>query len=83
MSDHDATPELRNLVERIVTRAKKLGAKEADALAERSRQSTVSVRNGEIEELSESASKGVGVRVIDLGARDPRRAPPFPVRGAL
>lgn len=63
----DRTPELRSLVERVAGMARKAGASEAEAYAERSRNASAVVRNGEIEKLSEAASKGVGLRVIRGG----------------
>lgn len=52
------------LAKRIVQRAKKKGAKQAEAFLEVGRQSSCSVRDGEIEDLTEASSKGVGLRVI-------------------
>ncbi|MFM2152859.1 MAG: hypothetical protein RL199_1294 [Pseudomonadota bacterium] len=60
----DRTAELKALCERVVERARRAGATEVDAFAERSRQSSVSVIDGDIEELSEATAKGVGVRLI-------------------
>jgi PmbA protein len=60
----DRTAELKDLCQRLVQRAKKAGAQEAEAFAQRSRQASATVADGEIEELSEAASKGVGLRVI-------------------
>ncbi len=64
----DRTPELRDLAARVVELAKKAGATEAEAFVERSREASATVRCGEIEELSEASSKGVGLRVI-VGGR--------------
>lgn len=66
MSDRtpDRTPELRDLAARMVELARKAGAKEAEAFVERSRDASATVRGGEIEELSEAASKGIGLRVV-------------------
>lgn len=63
----DSTPELREVAARVVELARKAGADEAEAFVERSRHASVQVRNGEIEELSEAASKGIGLRVIRGG----------------
>ncbi len=52
------------LAKKIVQRAKKKGAKQAEAFLEVGRQSSCRVRNGEIEDLTEATSKGVGLRVI-------------------
>jgi PmbA protein len=50
--------------EELVRAALKAGAIEAEAYAERTRDSSVRVQNGEVEELRQAASKGVGLRVI-------------------
>lgn len=60
----DRTGELKALAAQVVELARKAGAVEAEAFVERSRQASVQVREGEIEALSEAASKGVGVRVV-------------------
>jgi PmbA protein len=52
------------LAKKIVQRAKKKGAKQAEAFLEVGRQSSCRVRDGEIEDLTEATSKGVGLRVI-------------------
>ncbi len=66
MSDRfaDQTEALKSLCAGVVERARKKGARVSEAFAERSRQASATVVNGEIEELSEAASKGVGLRVI-------------------
>lgn len=56
--------KLGEICERAVELAKKAGASEAEAYAERTRDSSVRVRDGEVEELQQAASKGVGLRVI-------------------
>ena len=56
---------LIEVCEQLVKLAKKAGAQEAEAYAERTRDSSVRVRDGEVEELQQAASKGVGLRVID------------------
>ena len=53
--------------EKAVKLARKSGADEAEAYAERTRDSSVRVRDGEVEELHQAASKGVGLRVISKG----------------
>lgn len=55
------------LAKRLVQRAKKRGADEAEAFIEIGRNSSVKVREGEIEDLTEATSKGVGVRVFSKG----------------
>jgi PmbA protein len=70
MSDQtiDRTSELRDVATQVVELARKAGAREAEAFVERSRQASATVREGEIEELSEASSKGIGLRVI-VGGR--------------
>lgn len=58
---------LKDLAQQVVERARKHGATAAEAFVERSRQASASVRNGEIEKLTEAASKGLGLRVIHEG----------------
>ncbi len=55
------------LTKKLVQRAKKLGATQAEAFLQVGRESSVRVRDGEIEDLTEAVSKGVGVRVISKG----------------
>ena len=55
---------LIGVCEQLVKLAKKAGAAEAEAYAERTRDSSVRVRDGAVEELQQAASKGVGLRVI-------------------
>ena len=55
---------LIDVCQRLVELARKSGAAEAEAYAERTRESSVRVRDGEVEELQQAASKGVGLRVI-------------------
>ncbi|MGQ0503967.1 MAG: TldD/PmbA family protein [Myxococcaceae bacterium] len=55
------------LAKKLVGRAMKLGATQAEAFIQRGRESSVRVRNGAIQDLTEAASKGVGVRVIVKG----------------
>lgn len=59
--------DLRELCERVVERAVKGGATQAEAYAERGREASVRVRDGEVEDLSEATAKGVGLRVIRDG----------------
>ena len=56
--------DYRDLAKKLVHRAKKKGAREAEAFLEIGRQSSCRVREGEIEDLTEATSKGVGLRVI-------------------
>ena len=55
---------LIEVCERLVSLAKKAGADDAEAYAERTRDASVRVRDGEVEELQQAASKGVGLRVL-------------------
>jgi PmbA protein len=55
---------LIDVCRRLVELARKQGAAEAEAYAERTRESSVRVRDGEVEELRQAASKGVGLRVV-------------------
>jgi PmbA protein len=52
------------LAKKLVQRAMKKGAKQAEAFLEVGRQSSCRVRDGEIEDLTQATSKGVGLRVI-------------------
>ncbi len=52
------------LAKRLVDRAKKKGAKQAEAFIQIGRESSCRVRDGSIEDLTQSTSKGVGLRVI-------------------
>lgn len=53
---------------KVLERAKKLGATQAEVFLETSRQSSVRVREGEIQDLTQATSKGLGLRVI-VGGR--------------
>jgi PmbA protein len=55
------------LMKKLVQRARKKGADQAEVFLEVGRQSSCRVRDGEIEHLTESASKGVGIRVFVKG----------------
>lgn len=52
------------LAQKLVARAKKKGARQAEAFIEVGRDASCRVRDGEIEDLTQATSKGVGVRVI-------------------
>ncbi|GHG74699.1 TldD/PmbA family protein [Comamonas sp. JC664] len=56
--------DYQQLAKRIVQRAKRKGARQAEAFLEVGRQSSVRVHEGQIEDLTQSTSKGVGVRVV-------------------
>ena len=64
----DATEAgLLEVAARLVELARKAGAEEAEAFAERTRDASVKVRDGAVEELSQATSKGVGLRVFSGG----------------
>ncbi|MBK7861676.1 MAG: TldD/PmbA family protein [Archangiaceae bacterium] len=52
------------LAKQMVARAKKKGAKQAEAYIEVGRESSVRVRDGQIEDLTQATSKGAGIRVF-------------------
>lgn len=56
--------DLLSLAGDIVAQARALGADEADAYVLSGVESTVAVRNGEVEKLFEAGSRGVSIRVI-------------------
>src|SRR5438874_554643 len=58
---------LPDICERLVALAKRAGASDAEAYAERTRESSVKVRDGSVEELHQATSKGVGLRVFAAG----------------
>ncbi len=52
------------LAKKLIHRAKKKGARQAEAYLEIGRQSSCRVRDGEIQDLTEATAKGVGLRVF-------------------
>lgn len=58
---------LLDVCEELVRLAKKAGASDSEAYAERTRDSSVKVREGNVEELQQATSKGVGLRVFAAG----------------
>ena len=52
------------LAERAVELARKAGAAQSDAWLEVGRESSVRVRDGEVEDLTEATSRGLGLRVV-------------------
>ncbi len=58
---------LLDVCEQLVSLAKKAGASDSEAYAERTRESSVKVRDGNVEELQQATSKGVGLRVFTVG----------------
>jgi PmbA protein len=59
--------ELQQVADQLVELSLSAGAGEAEAYCEGTRESSVRVRDGEVEELSQATSKGVGLRVITGG----------------
>jgi len=62
-----AQTDLLELCERVVRRARRLGATQAEAFGERTREATVRVREGEVEDLTRAEGKGIGLRVFKEG----------------
>jgi PmbA protein len=58
------TTNSEQLAKKLVARAKKMGAKQAEAFVQVGREASCRVRDGEIEHLTQSTSKGVGLRVV-------------------
>jgi PmbA protein len=58
------TDDLFNLAEDILSRAKKLGADSCDALAIDAQGTDIEMREGEIEKLERTESRGLGLRVF-------------------
>src|SRR5438270_2623326 len=56
--------DLEALAKELVARAKKKGAKQAEAFIELGRESSCRVRDGQIEDLTQATSKGAGLRVF-------------------
>jgi PmbA protein len=56
--------DYQSLAKQLVARAKKKGAKQAEAFIEVGRESSVRVRDGQIEDLTQATSKGAGIRVF-------------------
>ncbi len=52
------------LAKKLMARAKKKGAQQAEVFIEVGREASVRVRDGEIEDLTQATSKGVGIRVF-------------------
>ncbi|MFZ5445301.1 MAG: TldD/PmbA family protein [Myxococcota bacterium] len=59
-----STTNYETLAKKIVQRALKRGAKQAEAFLQVGRSADVRVRDGEIEDLTQATSKGVGLRVF-------------------
>jgi len=56
--------DAERLARRLVQRARRKGAKQAEAYVELGRQSSCRVRDGQIEDLTQATSKGAGLRVL-------------------
>ena len=63
----DRGASLLEVCDQLVKLAKKAGASDSEAYAERTRESSVKVREGSVEELQQATSKGVGLRVFAAG----------------
>jgi PmbA protein len=61
------SPDYAKLAQKLVQRALKQGATQAEVFIEVSRDSSCRVRDGQIEDLTGATSKGVGIRVICQG----------------
>ena len=59
--------DLLDICERVVRRARRLGPTQAEAFGERTREATVRVRDGEVEDLTRAEGKGLGLRVFIEG----------------
>ncbi len=58
------TDDLLTLAEDVIARARKLGADAGDALAIDAQGTDIEMREGEIEKLERTESRGVGLRVF-------------------
>jgi PmbA protein len=61
---HEAVLDLESLVADVVARAVKAGASDAEAVVREGDEFSVNVRMGEVETLTESGSRGLGLRVF-------------------
>lgn len=55
------------LAKKLVQRAKRKGADEAEVFLEISREASCRVRDGQVEDLTQATSKGAGIRVLKKG----------------
>jgi PmbA protein len=62
--DTSASPQLRALAEQVVARALRAGASDAEAVAIESEEFEATVRLGQVEQLTESGSRALGLRVF-------------------
>ena len=70
----EAATNLRSLAEEAVSRALSLGATDAEAVAVESEEFAVNVRLGSVEQLTESGSRALGLRVFFAGPDGQRTA---------
>lgn len=54
----------QDVAKKVLARAKKMGARQAEVFLENGRTSSVHVRDGEVEDVTEATSKGMGLRVF-------------------
>ena len=67
-------PKLRLLAEEVVARALRAGATDAEAVGFESEEFAVNVRLGQVEQLTESGSGALGLRVFFAGNNGQRTA---------
>jgi PmbA protein len=67
-SDIRTTADLRDLAEQAVAHALRLGATDAEAVAVEGEEFSVNVRLGQVEQLTESGSRALGLRVFFASA---------------
>jgi PmbA protein len=68
------TADLRDLAEQAVAHALRLGATDAEAVAVEGEEFSVNVRLGQVEQLTESGSRALGLRVFFAGLEGQRTA---------
>ncbi len=69
-----AGSQLRELAERAVAQARSLGATDAEAVAVEGEEFSVNVRLGQVEQLTESGSRALGLRVFFASSQGQRTA---------
>jgi PmbA protein len=69
-----ASTDLRDLAEAAVAHALRLGATDAEAVAVEGEEFSVNVRLGQVEQLTESGSRALGLRVFFAGSDGQRTA---------
>jgi PmbA protein len=73
-ADTATAADLKHLAEEAVARALALGATDAEAVAVESEEFSVNVRLGQVEQLTESGSRALGLRVFFAGSDGQRTA---------